>query len=71
MKKLLCLVAFLALFLAGCMTTQQTSEFWKHPTVFKSWDHLAFSWFNYRNPTAETGEKSQEQGWWGEEIAGP
>ncbi len=70
MKKL-CLVAFLALFLAGCGTTAQHSEFWKHPTVFKSWDHLVFSWFDYRAPTAETGEKSQEQEWWGEPIEGP
>jgi len=64
MKKL-CLVAFIALFLAGCGTSAQQSEFWKHDTVYKSWGHLGFSWFGFKNPTAETGQKSQDQGWWG------
>ena len=70
MKKL-CLVVFLAFFLAGCGTTGQQTEFWKHPTVFKSWDHLLFSWFDYRAPTVETGEKSQDQEWWGQPVEGP
>ena len=68
MKKLLCLMAFLALFLAGCATPSPQSEFWKHPTVYKNWDHLKYSWWGYQKPTAETGQKSQEQDWWGEPI---
>lgn len=70
MKKL-CLVAFVALFLAGCGTPSQRSDFWKHPTVYKNWDHLKFSWFGYRNPTTETGQKSQDQDWWGTPVEGP
>ena len=70
MKKL-CLLAFVALFLAGCGTPAQQSEFWKHPTVFKNWDHLKFSLWGYQNPTTETGQKSQEQDWWGEPVEGP
>ncbi|MBW1981774.1 MAG: membrane lipoprotein lipid attachment site-containing protein [Deltaproteobacteria bacterium] len=36
--------------------------------AFKNWDHIKFSWFGYRNPTAEDLKKSQEQGWWGQDI---
>lgn len=68
MKKLLCLMAFLALFLAGCSTQ---SDVWKHPTMYKNWDHLKFSWYGYENPTKETGVKSQDQDWWGNPVEGP
>jgi hypothetical protein len=71
MKKLLCLMAFIALFLAGCGTPAQQSEFWKHDTQYKNWDHLKFSWYGYEKPTSETGQKSQAQEWWGEDIEGP
>jgi hypothetical protein len=36
--------------------------------MYKSWDHMWFSWGGYKNPTGETLKKSQEQGWWGIEI---
>ena len=65
MKKLLCLMAFIALFLGGCGTPAQQSEFWKHPTVYKNWDHLKFSTAGYENPEPDVAEKSKEQGWWG------
>jgi hypothetical protein len=68
MKKLLCLMAFIALLLGGCGTAEERAEFWKHDTMYKSWDHLKFSWYGYEKPTAETGQKSQDQGWWGKTI---
>lgn len=59
-------IAFLIvaiLLIAGC-----SSEFYKHDTAFKDWDHVKFSWWGYKNPTAEDAKMSEEQGWWGEEI---
>jgi uncharacterized protein YceK len=62
MKKLIVLL-FIGLLLAGC-----SSEFYKHDTLFKSNDHVAFSWWGYKNPTAEDAKMSDQQGWWGEAI---
>ncbi|MBW1779568.1 MAG: hypothetical protein JRL30_02405 [Deltaproteobacteria bacterium] len=59
------LPALLSLFIFGCGTAAKQSELWEHSTVYKNWDHLAFSWCGYKNPTLETGKKSSEQGWWG------
>jgi hypothetical protein len=59
MKKLL-LLAILGLFLFGCGAQRGPS--------WKNWDHMKFSWWGYKNPTAETGKMSEEQGWWGKEI---
>ncbi len=59
MKKLLLLVLF-SLFIFGCGAQRGPS--------WKNWDHFMYSWSGYKNPTAETGEKSAEQDWWGEEI---
>ena len=54
---------FIGLLLAGC-----SSEFYKHDSLFKDWDHVKFSWWGYKNPTAEAAKMSDDQGWWGEEI---
>jgi ABC-type glycerol-3-phosphate transport system substrate-binding protein len=62
MKKLIVLL-FIGLLLAGC-----SSEFYKHDTTFKDWDHVKFSWWGYDNPTVEDAKMSDERGWWGEEI---
>ena len=62
MKKLFFLIA-LILLIAGCI-----SEFYKHDSVFKDWEHVKFSWWGYENPTADHAKMSQERGWWGEEI---
>jgi hypothetical protein len=67
MKKLF-VVLMSGLFLYGCGATAQQSEFWKHDSHFKSWDHLKFSLSGYKNPTEETLKKSQEQGWWGIDV---
>lgn len=67
MKKVIVLT-LLALFLAGCSGTLKQSEFLEHDTMYKNWDHMAFSWFGYRNPTDQDAQKSMEQGWWGVEV---
>lgn len=63
-RRLMLLLA-LGLSLAGCGTAAERSEFWKHDTMYKNWDHMKFSWSGYADPTEETLKKSQEQGWWG------
>ena len=62
MKKLLLLVVAVML-IAGC-----TSEFYKHDSLFKTNQHVAFSWWGYKSTTAEDAKLSREQGWWGKEI---
>ena len=66
--KRLYLLFLVALFFTGCGTMGNQSEFWKHSSMYKNWDHTIYSIFGYRNPTKETGKNSQEQGWWGIEI---
>jgi hypothetical protein len=55
------LFCFSVILMAGC-----TSEFYKHDTVFKNWDHIAYSWWGYKDPSPETCEQSTMQGAWGE-----
>ncbi|MBI5578910.1 MAG: hypothetical protein HY895_07135 [Deltaproteobacteria bacterium] len=62
MKKLLLLLAA-AMLIAGC-----TSEFYKHDSVFKTNDHVAYSWWGYDKTSPTDAKKSAEQGWWGKEI---
>ena len=64
MKNLI-MAALLALFLSGCGSAAQRSEFWKHDSVYKNWDHMKFSLFGFENPTEKTAQESKEQGWWG------
>ena len=59
MKKLVFLLLVMFL-LAGCSST--------HDSIYKDWDHIKFSWWGYKNPTAEVAKKSDDGGWWGEEI---
>lgn len=67
MKKFLVLI-FLSAFVMGCGAAAQRSEFWIHDSMYRTNDHLRFSWTGYKNPNPELGEKSLEQGWWGLEI---
>ena len=62
MKKLFALL-LICLFFAAC-----SKESLKHDTAYKNWNHVKFSWWQYRSPTAEHAKMSEEQGWWGEEI---
>ncbi|MFC1531835.1 hypothetical protein ACFL7M_00495 [Thermodesulfobacteriota bacterium] len=64
MKKLFLLV-LIGLFLSGCGTLAERSEFWKHDSMYKNWDHTKYSWSGYRIPTQQTYKKSQGQEWWG------
>ena len=67
MKRVYLLALLAGLFLFGCAGAKQ-SEFFQHSSMYKSWDHLKFSWFGHKNATPETAKKSQEQGWWGMDI---
>ena len=62
MKKMLLLLAA-AMLIAGC-----TSEFYKHDRVFATNDHVAFSWWGYKDVSAQEAKMSADQGWWGREI---
>ncbi len=62
MKKLLLLFVAVML-IGGC-----TSEFYKHDSLFKTNQHVAFSWWGYKNTGAEAAKMSSEQAWWGKEI---
>ncbi|MGD9366822.1 MAG: hypothetical protein PVH87_14065 [Desulfobacteraceae bacterium] len=67
MKKFI-ILALLGLFVAGCGQSALRSEFWQRDSVYKNWDHMKYSWFGYRNQTAEDVSKSKEQGWWGIDV---
>jgi hypothetical protein len=62
MKKLIVLL-FIGLLLAGC-----SDEFLAHDSLYKDWEHVKFSWWGYKTPTAEVAKMSDDRGWWGEEI---
>jgi hypothetical protein len=62
MKKIIVLL-FIVLLLAAC-----SDEFYTHDSIYKDFDHIAFSWWGYSSPTAEDAKMSDERGWWGEEI---
>ena len=67
MKKfiLLIIMIIMGLFLLGCGTDVERSEFWKHSSHYASWEHTFYSWSGYKNPTQETLKQSNDQGWWG------
>jgi len=64
MKRII-LVLMLGMFLAGCGTAAERSEFWKHDSVYKNWDHFKYSVSGYKNPTDASLKDSTEQKWWG------
>jgi len=66
MKKLLFLVVVVA-FLAGCAGAAE-SEFWKHGSMYSTYDHLKFSWSGYQDCGSEFTKATQAQSWWGETI---
>jgi len=68
MKKLLVVGIVLALFTMGCGHLATESEFYEHDSMYKNWDHMKFSLWGYDDPTAQTAEMSDEQGWWGIDI---
>lgn len=62
MKRLL-LVGVIGLFLSGCGTAAKESEFWQHPAMYRSWDHMTYSMGQDRSP--EWTNESKEEAWWG------
>ena len=69
MKKLF-FALLLIFFLAGCGASVEQSEFFKHRSHYKNWEHTFYSWSGYHKPTAETGKMSNEQDWWGLPVEG-
>ena len=64
MKKLVFCLIVVAFLLSGC-----TAELYKHDTVYKTNDHMFFSWWGYNNPDDQDLLNQREQGgWWGNEI---
>ena len=62
MKKLLLVV--MCLFLFGCAGVKQ-SEYMKHSSHYKTWSHMKFSLWGYKNTNSEDLEKSKQENWWG------
>ena len=67
MKKVLALLVVSAC-VAGCGTAAKKSELWEHDTLYKSWDHLSFSWGGHKDVSQDEARKSVEEGWWGKET---
>ena len=67
MKRLI-LIGAAVFFLMGCANSGSRSGFWQHDTMYRSWDHMGFSWFGYHNVSAQDARESQNQNWWGEDI---
>jgi hypothetical protein len=67
MKRLLVLI-LMTLFFAGCGAAARESGFWQHDAQYRDLDHLKFSWWGYKNPTATDAKEAQQQKWWGIEV---
>ena len=64
LKRILLTLVIVGLLSFGC-----TPEWYKHDTVYKTNDHMIFSWWGYNNPTDEDLKNQRNQGgWWGEEL---
>jgi len=70
MKKVF-LLLIAVMFLMGCGSAAQRSEFYKHDAQYKNWEHMLFSIRGYEHPTAKDVQMSTSQGWWGEPIEVP
>ena len=67
MKRLIFLLLVVGM-LMGCGQSAVRSGFWQHDTMYASWDHMIFSWYGYRHPTAEDRQEDVEQSWWGIDV---
>ncbi len=63
MKKLVLIIA-MGIFLAGCAGVKQ-SEYMEHNSHYKTWSHLGFSWWGFKNVTDKAAETSTAEKWWG------
>jgi hypothetical protein len=53
------ILIIISMIITGC-----SSEFYKHDSIYKDWDHIKFSWWEYENPTEKHAKMSTERGWW-------
>jgi hypothetical protein len=63
MKKLVLIIA-MGMFLAGCAGVKQ-SEYMEHSSHYKTWSHLGFSWWGFKNVTEKAADTSKAEKWWG------
>lgn len=61
-------VMVMVLFLAGCGAAARESEFYKHDTMYRNFDHLKFSWWGYKQVEPKEAQKSKAQEWWGKNL---
>lgn len=66
-KVLLPIILVTFLLLTGCAEMSR-SGFLQHKTMYRSWGHMAFSWYGYRHPTAKDLKNSTRQHWWGIDV---
>ena len=64
MKKLF-FVFLGVLFLSGCGAAARKSDFYEHNSMYKDWDHLKFSIYEYKHVDQKEARLSNEQDWWG------
>jgi uncharacterized protein YcfL len=64
------LLMMAVLFLAGCASARE-SGYYEHNTLYKNWDHMKFSWGDYKNADQKDGQKSKDEGWWGVTVQVP
>ena len=53
--------------LSGC----GACSFWGNEAIWKDLDHIKFSAYGYKHPTAENARQSREDRWWGCEVSVP
>jgi hypothetical protein len=58
------------LFLAGCGAAARESGFYEHDSLYKSWTHLKFSNWGYKNVDQKDVERTKTQNWWGKTVEG-
>lgn len=63
MKRMVLIIA-LGMFLAGCAGIKQ-SEYLEHSSHYKTWSHLGFSWWGFKNVTDKAADTSAKEKWWG------
>lgn len=68
MKKMVVFALIMALFTMGCGHMAKESEFYDHNAMYKNWDHMKFSMWEFKNPTADIAQVSNSEDWWGVAI---
>jgi uncharacterized protein YceK len=64
-------VIMVVLFLAGCGTAARESGYYEHNTHFKSWEHMKFSLWGYKDVKPVEVKMSKEGAWWGIQVDAP